>query len=123
MLEYLKESIPDLEKSPNITDGYDCLSEESKLYIELKARRTHYPTLLLEEKKYNFLIGEANRLGMKAQYINWTPEGMWAFDLDSNPDNYVWEEQWLPVSTDFGSNKKTIKRVTFLAIENGRQII
>jgi hypothetical protein len=123
MLDHLKKTITDLTKSPNKTDGYDCLSEGSKLYIELKARRTHYPTLLLEEKKYNFLIGEANRLGMSAQYINWTPEGMWVYDLNPNSSSYTWEDKWLPQSTDFGSSKKIMKTVTFLDTKHGRKIL
>lgn len=122
MFNHLKKMYPDLEKSPNDTDGYDCKSEKAKLYIELKARRTHYPTLLLEEKKYNFLITTAQKLGMTPQYINWTPEGMWVFNLDANASSYNWEDQWLPKSTDFGSSQKVTKKVTFLDIANGVKI-
>lgn len=122
MFNHLKKMYPDLEKSPNDTDGYDCKSEDAKLYIELKARRTHYPTLLLEEKKYNFLITTAQALGMTPQYINWTPEGMWVFNLDANASSYNWEDQWLPKTTDFGSSQKVTKKVTFLDIANGVKI-
>ena len=122
MLEHLQTIYPDLEKSPNSMDGYDCSSKEAKLYMELKARRTHYDTLLLEEKKYNFLVNTANNLGMKPQYINWTPDGMWVFDLDPNSSNYTWEEKWMPVSTDFGNKSKKMKSVTFLHIKDGVKI-
>lgn len=123
MLEHLKIIYPDLEKSPNSTDGYDCLSNDSKLYMELKARRTHYDTLILEEKKYNFLIAEASSLGMKPQYINWTPSGMWVFELNPNHSSYIWEDQWLPRNTDFGNKSKTVKKVTLLDIKNGKKIL
>ena len=123
MLEHLKKKYPDLEKSPNSTDGYDCLTKKGNLYMELKARRTHYDTLILEEKKYNFLIDMSNKLGMKAVYINWTPSGMWMFNLSSSHNSYKWEEQWLPRNTDFGNKSKTTKMVTLLDVKNGTRLI
>ena len=123
MLEYLTKKYPDLEKSPNDTDGYDCMSVVSKLYMELKSRRTHYDTLILEQKKYEFLTSKAKQLGFKPLYINWTPKGMWCFELDSNPNSYIWEEQWLPASTDFARKSKITKSVTLLDIKNGKKIL
>ena len=122
MFNYVKGMYSDLEKSPNETDGYDCISHEHKLYIELKARRTHYDTLLLENKKYNFLIENAKELGYTPLYINWTPQGMWAFTLNPDATSYEWSDQWLPVTTDFANNSKTTKQVTFLDIKDGTKI-
>lgn len=123
MLDYLKDIYQDLEKSPKETDGYDCISHEHKLYIELKARRTHYDTLLLEVKKYNFLIDNATELGYEALYINWTPKGMWLFKLDPDVSKYKWETKWLPKNTDFGGSYNIDKLVTFLNIEDGEQLL
>lgn len=123
MLDHLRLTYVDLEKSPNSTDGYDCLSHIHKLYIELKSRRTHYDTLLLEEKKYNFLIDNASELGYTPLYINWTPKGMWVFELSPIVSNYKWEKKWLPRNTDFGSGDKIDKIVTFLCLDDGEKIL
>jgi len=122
MLEHLRKSIPDLEKSPNKTDGYDCKSEATGRYMELKSRNTHYDELMMEEKKYNYLISEASKLGMKPQYICWTPSGMYLFDLSTSHNSYTWVDKWLPKSTHFGSKEKITKSVTFLHIKNARKI-
>lgn len=113
--------MPDLEHSPNEFDGFDCVTDEFKMFIELKSRNTHYDTLLLEKKKYDFLTSKANELGLKAWYINSTPEGVWSFLL-SGIEDFVWEEKWLPVTTEFANKSKLMKEVTFLPTSAGYKI-
>lgn len=118
---WLKTQMPDLEHSPNEFDGFDCVTDEFKMFIELKSRNTHYDTLLLEKKKYDFLTSKADELGLKAWYINSTPEGVWSFLL-SGIEDFVWEEKWLPVTTEFANKTKLMKEVTFLPTSAGYKI-
>lgn len=122
LFDWLKsEHYSDLEKSPETYDGFDCTSQEHKLFIELKSRHTHYDTLLLEKKKYDFLITTADSLDLEPCYINSTPSGIWKFFL-SKLSNLVWEDKWLPVTTEFSNKSKITKQVTFLHIDSGEKI-
>ena len=118
---WLKTEMPDLEHSPNEFDGFDCATQQYGMYIELKSRNTHYDTLLLERKKYDFLTASATALGFRPYYINSTPAGVWRFALDELKD-LVWEEKWLPVTTEFVNKSKIMKEVTFLHTNLGVKI-
>ena len=119
LFDYLKEfHYPDLEKSEGQFDSFDCISQEKRHYIELKSRNTHYPTLLIEQPKYEALIISAGQLGLYPWYINATPEGVWGFDLARLPVP-AWADKWLPVSTEFSRKGNRNKPVGFLAIEDG----
>jgi hypothetical protein len=113
--------MPDLEHSPNEFDGFDCATQQHGMFIELKSRNTHYDTLLLERKKYDFLTATATALGLRPYYINSTPDGVWRFSLDELTD-LVWEEKWLPVTTEFLNKSKIMKEVTFLHTDTGVKI-
>ena len=115
---WLKTEMPDLEHSPNEFDGFDCTTQQYGMFIELKSRNTHYDTLLLERKKYDFLTTTATALGFRPYYINSTPDGVWRFALDELTD-IVWEEKWLPVTTEFANKSKVMKEVTFLHTDTG----
>ena len=118
---WLKTEMPDLEHSPNEFDGFDCTTQQYGMFIELKSRNTHYDTLLLERKKYDFLTTTATALGFRPYYINSTPDGVWRFALDELTD-LVWEEKWLPVTTEFLNKSKIMKEVTFLHTDLGVKI-
>jgi hypothetical protein len=118
---WLKTEMPDLEHSPNEFDGFDCVTQQHGMFIELKSRNTHYDTLLLERKKYDFLTATASALGLRPYYINSTPVGVWRFPLDELTD-IVWEEKWLPVTTEFVNKSKIMKEVTFLHTDTGVKI-
>ena len=109
----------DLEKSSNEYDGFDCTSNHYKMFIELKSRLTHYDTLLLEKKKFDFLVVTAEVLGYQPWYINSTPLGVWAFPLNSVVKDLEWVDKWLPTTTEFQNKSKTSKLVTFLPLELG----
>jgi hypothetical protein len=123
LFDWLKaEKFPDLVHSPEEYDGFDCTSEEAKLFIELKSRRTHYPELLIEKMKYDFLLEESAKLGLSPWYVNSTPEGIWAFALLDLKD-IQWDEKWLPSTTEFANKNNKMKMVGFLHVDQGFKII
>ena len=107
---------PDLVKSENTFDTFDCISEEHKQYIELKCRYTHYPDLLIEKSKYTRLVAEAQERELSPWYINSTPEGIYAFDLARVPQP-TWTERWMPATTEFANTSKKMKLVGFLHLD------
>jgi hypothetical protein len=87
-------------------------------YIELKCRKTHYNYLMIERYKYDRLVEQAKEMNYNPVYINSTPEGVWAFNL-----NYV-QPRWymkdnLPKTTEFENNEKVTKEVGYLNVEGG----
>ena len=123
LFDWLKaEKFPDLVHSPEMYDGFDCISEDAKLFIELKSRRTHYPELLIEKMKYDFLLAESAKLGLSPWYINHTPEGIWAFSLLELTD-MQWEDKWLPSTTEFSNKNNKMKSVGFIHTDKGFKII
>lgn len=122
LFEHLKATIyPDLVKSPGIFDAFDCTSEQHRAYIELKCRGTHYPTLLIEEKKYRKLITQAAERNLKPYYINSTPEGIYSFDLFDLPEP-EWVIHKMPVTSEFANRTKVDKSVSYLSIEEATKL-
>jgi hypothetical protein len=70
------------------TDRADGVTGDA--YIEMKCRRTHYPTLLIEKKKWDYLADIRARTGARTLYINSTPQGVYCFDLGA-----INEPEWL----------------------------
>ena len=91
------------------------------MFIELKSRNTHYPTLLIEKKKYDFLLEKSSVLSYNPYYINSTPEGVWSFDL-SEDFGIEWAEKRLPITTEFYNTNHTMKVVGFLPVEKGNKL-
>ena len=118
LFDKLKEDLyPDLEKSPNIYDAFDCVSVKAGHYIELKCRYTHYPTLLIEEMKYKKLITQAAELSLTPFYINSTPEGIYSFDL-LDIQEPEWVTHRMPATSEFSNRYKVNKLVGYLDIED-----
>ena len=123
LFDWLKaEKFPDLIHSPEVYDGFDCVSEKEKLFIELKCRRTHYPELLIEKMKYDFLLEESAKLGLAPWYVNSTPDGIWAFAL-LDLKEIEWAEKWLPSTTEFTNKNNKMKLVGFIHVDQGFKII
>lgn len=114
----LKVIIPDLVKSENKFSSFDCTSEQLGAYIELKSRRTHYKTLLIEYSKYARLLEEASNKRLIPAYFNSTPKGAWGFNLLTIDIQFA-EKANLPKTTDFEDTDKVTKIVGFLPIEKG----
>ena len=122
LFDYLKEFYyPDLVKSDSKFATFDCISDEHKLYIELKSRNTHYDDLIIEKIKYEAIVQAATFLNYSATYINSTPQGMWSFDLSSMPEPQ-WSDRWLPQNTEFSNRGNKTKVVGYLHIKDGEQL-
>jgi hypothetical protein len=119
LFDLLKKRIAkDLRKVDDEFSNYDCISDESTAYIELKCRKTHYNYLMIERYKYDRLVEQAMEINYNPIYINSTPKGVWAFNL-----NYV-QPRWymqdnLPKTTEFENNEKVTKEVGYLNVEGG----
>jgi len=106
LFEALKSLYPDLTPL-SATDRADGITHNS--YIELKCRRTHYDSLMIEKKKWDYLADIRARTGAKTLYINSTPHGVYQFDLGAIKEP-EWALKRLPITTDFG-NKATNERL------------
>ena len=116
LFTYLKENhYPDLVKSRNQFSRWDCYETSKGYRIELKCRRTHYDTLLLEKKKYDAIIQKCEDNLDIPLYICSTPKGVYQFNL------FMIEPDWEvnnknPATTDFTNNRRVEKEVTYLDI-------
>lgn len=122
LYEFLKEFYyPDLRKAQSQFATFDCISNDHKLYIELKSRNTHYDALIIEKIKYEAIVQAAFFLGLTPAYINSTPEGIWLFDLGLLPTP-EWEDRWLPQNTEFTNKGNKTKVVGYLHISDGNKL-
>ena len=118
LFQLLKDRlIPDLQ----LTDQFhfsDCFSKEKDLIIELKCRRFHYETLMIEQSKYIKLMSASY---WEVRYINSTPIGIYSFDL-----RMIEEPTWITKdckrTTDFEDNNYIPKLVGMLNIEDAKDI-
>ena len=116
LFDFLKMNLyPDLERAPGIYDAFDCISPKAAHFIELKCRQTHYPTLLIEQAKYEKLISQAYHRDLLPFYINSTPRGIYSFDLTDMPEP-EWGVYPMPATSEFANRAKVDKTVGFLDI-------
>ncbi len=122
LFNYLVENVyPDLVKAKNQMSRWDCYSVSTGHRIELKCRRIHYKTLLLERVKYDAMIQECEKHLDTPIYINSTPKGIYLFNLHLiQPD---WEvNSKNPATTHFANNEKIEKEVTYLNINKAKKL-
>lgn len=113
--------LPDLESAKDQFSKWDCVSHSYKLLIELKSRKTHYGSLLIEKIKYDSLRARAKKMGYKPMYVNWTPKGIYVFNLDNL--DLSWEKNFRnPATSEFGNRSKVQKEVAYIPIESGKYI-
>ena len=119
LFEALKAEYPDLTPL-SATDRADGVTHNA--YIEIKCRRTHYPTLLIEKKKWDYLAEIRARTGARTLYISSTPKGVYEWDLGAinAPE---WLLKHLPDKTDFAGAKKIDKWVGFLDVRHSRLLL
>ena len=122
LLKHLKEtSVPNLERMEYGFSHWDCTAwYETALgrvdfILELKCREAHYPELLIEQVKYDWLIEEAGKRSARPAYINSTPRGIYAWDLYRVKEP-IWEEKILPATTAFENREQIRKVVGFLPV-------
>lgn len=115
LYEYLRLNfLPDLERSADLFERFDCTSQSAKLHVELKCRRSHYDTLLIEKKKFDALIVRSRQLQFSPCYINSTPQGIFGFNLSKIEPS--WQTELMPATTDFSNTDKVEKVVGFLSV-------
>ena len=115
LFQYLKKYWVDLEDSKEETSRYDCYSKSTKTRIELKCRRKHYDTLIIEKGKYNYLLGRHKNHGEIPLYINSTPKGIYCFDLRQEVGDWI-TDNGMPKQTDFKNNNRTKKTYCLLPL-------
>lgn len=122
LFNFLKENYyPDLLLMENKMSKWDCYSEFKRHRIELKCRKYHYDTLLLEKKKYDAMINICNEDLNIPIYINSTPKGIYSFNL------FLIKPTWEinnknPATTQFGNKEKIEKEVTYLHINEANKL-
>jgi hypothetical protein len=123
LFDWLKENAYlDLVKAKNQMSRWDCYSPSTGHRIELKCRKKHYDTLLLERKKYDAMVLEANKHLDTPVYINSTPEGIYSFNLYFIKK--AWETNFLnPATTQFANTKRIAKEVTYLKTTDGKKLL
>ena len=121
LFNWLKENVyPDLVKAKNPMSRWDCYSPCSNHRLELKCRKKHYSTMLLEKKKYNAMQFECMKHLDIPMYFNSTPEGIFSWNL--NKIDPIWEINFKnPATTQFNNNNKISKEVSYLEIEKAKQ--
>lgn len=116
LFDWLKEYVYfDLVKAKNQMSRWDCYSPKFKHRIELKCRRKHYDSLLIEKSKYDAMIFEAGKHLDIPMYINSTPEGIYSFDLLEIEPEWIFKS--LRATTQFANNKNVLKKIAFLDID------
>ena len=119
LFEALKSVYPDLTPL-SATDRADGVTSDA--YIEIKCRRTHYPTLLIEKKKWDYLAEIRARTGCRTLYINSTPKGIYQFDLGAL-DEPQWLLRTMADKTDFAGGKPIQKLVGFLELRHSELLL
>ena len=116
-----RTSVPNLERMEYGFSHWDCTAfYETSLgrvdfILELKCRETHYPEMLIEQAKYDWLIEEAGKRSAKPAYVNWTPQGIFAWDLYRVKEPN-WAPRLMPATTQFENNEEIVKVVGFLPV-------
>lgn len=121
LFDWLKENVyPDLVKAKKQMSRWDCYSPATGHRLELKCRRRHYDTLLIEKKKYDAMIEKCNKHLDTPMYFNSTPKGIYSFNLNLvQPD---WEiNNKNPATTYFSNNQKIEKEVAYLKISEANE--
>jgi hypothetical protein len=122
LLEHLRETtVPNLERMEYGFSHWDCTAwyetpmGRVDFILELKCRETHYPELLIEQVKWDWLLEEAGKRSARPAYINSTPRGIYAWDLYRIKEP-IWEERILPATTTFENREQIRKVVGFLPV-------
>jgi len=116
-----RTSVPHLERMEYGFSHWDCTAfYETSLgrvdfILELKCRETHYPEMLIEQAKYDWLIEQAGKRSAKPAYVNWTPQGIFAWDLYRVKEP-SWAPRLMPATTQFENNEEIVKVVGFLPV-------
>jgi len=121
LFEYLKKYWHDLEMSKDKYSKHDCYSESTKTRIELKCRKKHYNDLMLERNKYIYLMVKQILYSEIPLYINYTPQGIYCFDLRKLKPVWVIDNR-MPKTTEFKNTDKVQKEYCLISIYDSKII-
>ena len=96
--------------------SFDCFNDS--YVIELKCRRTHYDTQLIEYKKFIRNKNTADESGKEFLYAISTPEGEYIFNISQLCEDcykFGWEDRRMPSHTDF-SGTPILKKVGYINV-------
>ena len=98
---------------------WDATSD--KYLAELKCRRAHYNTQMIEYDKLDCVKEEADKTGKEFLYCVSTPKGIYVFNISKLcQSNYEfhWENKYLPSNTDFSSAYHKAKKVGYIDVND-----
>lgn len=96
-------------------------AESDEYLVELKCRRAHYDTQLIEKPKFLHCIAEAHKTGKDFLYVANTPEGTYIFnvsELNKQDYDFKWETKRLPSKTMFGKWEYVDKKVGYIDVSH-----
>lgn len=121
LLYTLKEEF-DLDLTSTDKDQYCRWDAQSDKYlVELKSRRAHYDTQLIEYDKLECVKTEADKQGKDFLYVTYTPKGLFVFNaskLCREDYDFKWEDRRMPSKTDFAGAYKKDKKVGYLHVND-----
>ena len=88
---------------------------------ELKCRRAHYNTQMIEYSKLDCVKSEADATDRDFLYCVSTPKGIYVFNISElckKNYNFNWENKYLPHSTAFGNSYNKYKKVGYIDVNN-----
>lgn len=123
LIQWLKQNLyPDLVKAKNPMSRWDCYSPSEGHRIELKCRRKHYDTLLIERGKYEAVVAESSKHLDIPIFIVSTPEGIYSFNLLQVTFN--WEvNNRNPRTTEFGGSERVTKEVSYMNVKEATKLL
>ena len=97
--------------------SFDCYDDS--YVVELKCRKTHYDTQLIEYKKLLANKNTADESGKEFLYAVSTPEGEYIFNISkllADDYSFGWEDRRMPSNTDFAGTYQKEKRVGYINV-------
>jgi len=96
-------------------------AESDKYLAELKCRRTHYNTQMIEYSKLDCVKAEADKTNKDFLYCVSTPKGIYVFNISElckSDYNFNWENKRLPSNTEFSGQYHKNKKVGYIDIKD-----
>jgi len=93
---------------------------------ELKCRRAHYNTQMIEYDKLDAVKVEADKTDKEFLYCVSTPKGIYVFNISKlcqQDYNFNWENKYLPSNTDFAGTHKRTKKVGYIDVNDSELVV
>ena len=121
LLELLNDEFK-LELKSTCEDAFCRYDADNETYMaELKCRRAHYNTQMIEYDKLDAIKAVADETSRDFLYCVSTPKGVYVFnvsDLCKKSYNFNWENKYLPSTSTFGQSHRKTKKVGYLDVND-----